>query len=143
MTIIQKLIHQNHSIDKQCEKIFAQCLTIDELNVYLKNLNKQARLYQKSYIRESDEQLNQKLELENAELLQVLKSKISAILVDSGIPSEDLHSYFKRSKAILHNDVDLADMGRATALKVSKMCLISTIIVDNVYETQQKNSISL
>ena len=144
MTIIQKLLYQKHPFNKPCEQIFAKCLNMGELHQYLKNLNMQARLYQKSYIRESDEQLNQKLELENEELLKILKSKISTILIDSNLSSEILYSYFNHAKIVLYNDVDLADMGKTTALKVSKMCLVSKIIAENIDElTQQKNSITL
>ena len=144
MTIIQKLLDQKHPFNKPCEQIFAKCLNIDELNQYLKNINTQARLYQKSYIRETDEQLNQKLELENEELLKTVKSKISSILIDTNLSSEVLYDYFNHAKMVLYNDVDLADMGRTTALKVSKMCLVSKIITENIDElTQQKNSITL
>ena len=77
-------------------------------------------------------------------MLKTLKSKISAILTDTNLSSEVLYDYFNHAKIVLYNDVDLADMGRTTALKVSKMCLVSKIITENIDElTQQKNSITL
>ena len=142
--IIHNLLQPKQPYDKQYAEILTQCLNFKELDIYLKNLDIQAKVYQQNEINAYGEHQISETELTNEKISRILSCKILNILERSNLDAKSLESYFEQLHTILYNDIDIADMNKTEARLVSKLCLITKISMDNMSKLyQQKNSIAL
>lgn len=137
MTIIQTLIKQN-SLQEQNLSLFNQILKLEELTLFLDNLDKLAKLYQKStFSKDAEFQLKQ----EKAEIKNNLTIKILKIMDNENI---DLNKLIKNAEKIsdyLGNDIDMTELKPAQRRTAHKLCIICNIILDTYTNTKLEKTL--
>ncbi|MBQ7797563.1 MAG: hypothetical protein IJ371_00385 [Clostridia bacterium] len=137
MTFIQKLIDNQTMDEKKCNNIINKCIKLDELDLYLHNLDRIAQLSQKSNANIEKNSAINILEQRNEKLLSIIHNKITKIIENYNIDIQDIICYADKVKYAL-DGVDIVDMKPVQNIQAQKTYLITDIIVKHFSSIQQK-----
>ena len=138
MTIIKNLINKQNHKDKKCENLITRCIQLDDLNLYLHNLDNQALMLQKSSVSIFNNPSNQSIDTQNEQLLNQLTDKVLYIIKNTEIDYNDIFAYAHNIKIILDNDVDIINLEPSKAINAYKTYIVVDIIINNLYNSQNQ-----
>lgn len=135
MTMITELIQQECIHNKDLGNVMTASLKIDELGLYLKNLDKQAEIYQEDQISVANKQKLMALEQQQNKLENQLKSQVLEIIRQYSQGDLDaLRSQAEQINCLLADDIDIIDLLDGQKEFASKAYLITKIIAEHAQD---------
>ena len=128
MTIINDLILKQNTLHQKYRNVIEKCVQLNNISIYLHNLDKIAILNNDEHSREKNIQAINSLEKQNEEILHHLKTEINEIIFMCNPNQEELLNYCNLIKHKLSNELDMISLPAEKSYTAYKMYLSADII---------------
>lgn len=112
-------------------QIMQQSINLNEVNLYLSNIDKLAMLCEEGDLSEKEIYLEQYLHKQNSQLLKILQSKILEIILDSNIQFDTIINHAQKVKMVL-GDSDICALQQSGNIKLMEEYVVAKIIAEDL-----------
>lgn len=141
MTIINNLISKQNTLHQKYRNVIEKCIQLNNLSVYLHNLDKIAILNNDECSKQKNIQTINTLEMQNEQIMNLLKTQINEIVLIYSLNQEELLNYCNLLKHKLSNEVDMASLPPEKSYMAYKMYLSAEIISDILMKNNQEKTL--